>query len=96
VRSLIDELRPRLANGELTGEAFAEGPFTACLAEALAQAEAPKLRRVFNLTGEYPGQTTVSCNKNKMLNHALKSDPGQRVRARRVWRASAGALSGSL
>ena len=51
VRSLIDDLRPRVAAGELTAETFAEAPFTARLAEALALAEAPRLRRVFNLTG---------------------------------------------
>jgi L-seryl-tRNA(Ser) seleniumtransferase len=51
VRSVIDDLRPRVAAGELTAETFAEAPFAARLAEALASAEAPRLRRVFNLTG---------------------------------------------
>ena len=51
VRALIDDLRPRVMSGELTGDAFAEGPFAARLASALARAEAPRLKRVFNLTG---------------------------------------------
>ncbi len=51
VRASIDELRPRVAAGELTGEVYAEGSFAARLAERLARVEAPRLRRVFNLTG---------------------------------------------
>lgn len=51
IRALIDDLRPRLARGELPGDAFAEGPFSSRLAERLAQSEAPRLKRVFNLTG---------------------------------------------
>jgi L-seryl-tRNA(Ser) seleniumtransferase len=51
VRALIDNLRPRVAAGELTFDAFSEAPFSARLAEHLAAAEAPRLRRVFNLTG---------------------------------------------
>lgn len=51
VRALIEDLRPRVASGELTAGAFAEGPFAAWLTSALAQAEAPRLKRVFNLTG---------------------------------------------
>jgi L-seryl-tRNA(Ser) seleniumtransferase len=51
VRALIDDLRPRVASGELTSDAFAEGPFAARLASAMARTEAPRLKRVFNLTG---------------------------------------------
>jgi L-seryl-tRNA(Ser) seleniumtransferase len=51
VRALIGDLRPRVTSGELTGDAFAEGPFAARLVSALARAEAPRLKRVFNLTG---------------------------------------------
>ena len=51
VRTLIDALRPGLASAEPGAEPFAEGPFAARLAETLARSEAPRLRRVFNLTG---------------------------------------------
>jgi L-seryl-tRNA(Ser) seleniumtransferase len=51
VREQIDELRPRLASGELDAEVFTEGPFAARLAESLARTQASRLRRVFNLTG---------------------------------------------
>lgn len=54
VRVLIEELRPRAANPNLgTDHAgpFTEAPFATRLAERLARDEAPRLRRVFNLTG---------------------------------------------
>jgi L-seryl-tRNA(Ser) seleniumtransferase len=51
IRTLIEDLRPRLARGDLAPDAFAEDPLVARLAEYLARAEAPRLKRVFNLTG---------------------------------------------
>ena len=51
VRGLLDDLRGRLAAGEETGDPFAEPRIAAGLAERLARSEAPRLRRVFNLTG---------------------------------------------
>jgi L-seryl-tRNA(Ser) seleniumtransferase len=48
---LIDELRPRVASGDLAPDIFAEDPFATQLAAHLARAEAPRLKRVFNLTG---------------------------------------------
>ncbi|HYN77248.1 MAG TPA: L-seryl-tRNA(Sec) selenium transferase, partial [Lamprocystis sp. (in: g-proteobacteria)] len=51
VRTLIDELRPGLAAAASTDAVFAEAPFTDRLAGRLARAAAPRLRRVFNLTG---------------------------------------------
>ena len=51
VRALIAEVRPWLGNQETPDNPFAEGIFAARLAERLARSEAPRLRRVFNLTG---------------------------------------------
>ncbi len=55
VRALIDELRPGLADpvpsGDPLADPFAPAPFAARLAGRLARAQAPRLRRVFNLTG---------------------------------------------
>ena len=51
VRTLIDELRARTAAGNAPGDCFAEVPFAARLGERLERAEAPRLKRVFNLTG---------------------------------------------
>jgi L-seryl-tRNA(Ser) seleniumtransferase len=51
VRGLLDDLRGRLAAGEEIGDPFAESRIAAGLAERLARSEAPRLRRVLNLTG---------------------------------------------
>ena len=54
VRALIDELRPSATDpGHCPDHAspFAEAPFAARVAERLARDEAPRLRRVLNLTG---------------------------------------------
>ena len=54
VRALIDELRPSATDPVPSPDhagPFAEAPFTARVTERLARDEAPRLRRVFNLTG---------------------------------------------
>ena len=51
VRGLIAEVRPLLGDQETPDNPFEEGIFAARLAERLTQSEAPRLRRVFNLTG---------------------------------------------
>jgi L-seryl-tRNA(Ser) seleniumtransferase len=51
IRGLIDVLKPKVAAGDLDGNPYLEAPFAARLADLLARTEAPRLRRVFNLTG---------------------------------------------
>ncbi len=51
VRAIIADLRAQISAGEAIGDPFAEASFAARLAERLVRSEAPRLRRVFNLTG---------------------------------------------